>query len=60
MNPAAAAATAGMLRALPAAALEAIHVPLAIVQWRAQSACVVVVIAAAAVLFVRRDRFESG
>jgi hypothetical protein len=41
--------------------LAAIRVPLAInVQWRAQSACVVVVIAAAVVLFVRRDRFELG
>jgi hypothetical protein len=60
MDPRAAAATAGMLWALPAVALAAIHLPLAIVQWRAQSACVVVVIAAAAVLFVRRDRFELG
>jgi len=60
MDPRAAAVTAGMLWALPAVLLAAIHVPLAIVQWRAQSACVVVVIAAAAVLFVRRDRFELG
>jgi hypothetical protein len=60
MDPRAAAATAGILWALPAVVLAVIHVPLAIVQWRAQSACVVVVIAAAAVLFVRRDRFELG
>jgi hypothetical protein len=48
------------LWALPAMLLAVDHVPLAIVQRNAQSACAAVIIASAVVLLVRRDRFELG
>ena len=60
MDPRAAAVTAGVLWALPAMLLAVDHVPLAIVQQNAQSACAAVIIASAVVLLVRRDRFELG
>jgi hypothetical protein len=60
MDPRAAAVTAGVLWALPALLLALGHVPLAIVQRDAQSACAAVIIASAVVLLVRRDRFELG
>jgi hypothetical protein len=60
VDPRAAAATAGGLWALPLLVLVSAHVPLAIVQRNAQSACAAVIIASAVVLFVRRDRFELG
>lgn len=60
MDPRGAAITAGALWALPALLLAATDVPLAIVQWNAQSVCTAVIIASAAVLFLRRDRFELG
>jgi hypothetical protein len=60
VDPRAAAVTAGALWALPALLLAVSHVPLAIVQSHAQSACAAVIIASAVVLFVRRNRFELG
>ena len=60
MDPRAATVTAGVLWALPALLLTVDHVPLAIVQRNAQSACAAVIIASAVVLLVRRDRFELG
>jgi hypothetical protein len=60
MDPRAAAVTAGVLWTLPAVLLAQGHVPLAIVQRNAQSACAAVIIASAVVLLVRRDRFELG
>ncbi len=60
MDPRAAAVTAGALWALPAALLAQGHIPLAIVQRNAQSACAAVIIASAMILLVRRDRFEWG
>jgi hypothetical protein len=60
MDPRAATVTAGVLWALPAMLLAVDHVPLAIVQRNAQSACAAVIIASAVVLLVRRDRFELG
>ncbi len=60
LEPRAAAVTAGALWALPALLLAATHVPLVIVQWKAQFVCVAVLCACAVVLFARRDRFEWG
>ena len=60
VEPRAAAVTAGALWAVPVLLLAVTHVPLVIVQWHAQSACAAVLIAAAVVLFLRRDRFELG
>jgi Putative zinc-finger len=60
VGPVAAAAGSAVLWALPVVALAATHLPLAVVQWHAQYACAVVLLVAAAVLLVRRDRFEFG
>ncbi len=60
MGPRAAVATAGLLWALPAVVVAVTRLPLALVQWHAQSACAVVLCACAAVLFLRRDRLELG
>jgi hypothetical protein len=60
MEPRAGAVTAGALWALPALLLAVTHLPLVIVQWKAQSACAAVLCACAVVLFARRDRFELG
>jgi putative zinc finger protein len=60
MDPRAATVTAGVLWALPVVLLAQGHVPLAVVQRDAQSACATVIIASALVLLIRRDRFELG
>ena len=60
MAPLTAVVTAGALWALPVLLLAVTHVPLVIVQARAQSGCAAALIAAAVVLFLRRDRFELG
>jgi hypothetical protein len=49
-----------VLWALPVVALAETHLPLAAVQWHAQYACAAGLLAAAAVLFVRHDRFDFG
>ena len=60
VSPAAAAIGAGTLWALPVLLLTVTHLPLTIVEWRGQAACLVALLAAAAVLLLRRDRFEFG
>ena len=60
MDPRAAALTAGALWALPALLLAMSHLPLAVVQSPAQSACAAVLCACAVVLFLRHGRFELG
>ncbi len=60
MEPRAAAVTAGSLWALPGLLLAADHVPLLMVQQNAQLACAALFCAAALVLLVRRDRFDTG
>jgi hypothetical protein len=60
MEPRAAAVTAGAAWALTVLLLAVTDVPLAIVQWNAQSACAAVIVASAVVLLLRRDRFELG
>jgi hypothetical protein len=56
----AAAVIAGALWALPAATLAATHIPLTIVQPKAQVACAFVLCASAVLLYLRHDRFERG
>jgi hypothetical protein len=60
VDPRAAAVAAGALWILPALLLAGSSLPLAIVQWRAQYVCAAVLCGCAAVLFLRRDRFELG
>ncbi len=60
VGPRAAAVTAGALWALPVLWVGLAHSPQLAVQWRGQAACAVVLVAAVAVLVVRRDRFEIG
>ena len=60
VGPRAAAVTAGALWALPALLLAATHVPLAIVQWHAQSRAPPCCALCVVVLMLRRDRFELG
>jgi hypothetical protein len=60
ISPAAAAIGAGTLWALPVLLLTVTHLPLTIVEWRGQAACFAALLAAAAVLLLRRDRFEFG
>jgi hypothetical protein len=60
VGPAVAVIGSGALWALPVVALAMTHLSLTVVQWRAQYACAVVVLAAAAVLLVRHDHFELG
>lgn len=60
MHPLAAAVTAGTLWALPVLALAGDHLPLLVVQWHGQAACAAVLLAAAAVVYLRHDRFELG
>jgi hypothetical protein len=60
MQPRAAAIMAGALWALPVLLLASTHFPLWIVQPGAQFACAAVLCASAAVLCLRRNRFESG
>jgi hypothetical protein len=60
VGPVAAVAGSGALWVLLVAALAGTHPPLVVLQWHAQYACSVVLLAAAALLFVRHDRFEFG
>jgi Putative zinc-finger len=60
MDPRAATLAAGGLWSLPALLLAVDHLPLAIVQADAQAACAAVIVGAAVVLLIRRDRFELG
>ena len=60
LGPVPAAVVAGALWVLPVLLLAGAHLPLTAVDWHGQAACAAVLAAAAAVLFVRRDRFESG
>jgi hypothetical protein len=60
VGPRAAAAAAGVLWALPALLLAVTHLPLALVQWHAQSACAAVLCVCIVVLILRRDRLELG
>jgi len=60
MEARAAAIAAGTLWVLPVLLLAGRHLPLAIVHWRAQSACAAVLCICAFVLLMRRDRFELG
>ena len=60
MRPLAAAVAAGTLWALPVLALAGARLPLLIVQWHGQAVCAAVLLAAAAVVCLRHDRFELG
>ena len=60
LGPVPAAVVAGALWVLPVLLLAGAHLPLTAVDWHGQAACAAVLLAAAAVLFLRRDRFESG
>jgi len=60
ISPLAAAIGAGTLWALPVLLLTVSHLPLTIVGWRGQAICAAAMLAAVAVLLVRRDRFEFG
>jgi Putative zinc-finger len=60
MPPLTAAVVSGGLWILPALLLAASHLPLAILQWNAQSACAAAITVSAVVLFMRHDRFERG
>jgi hypothetical protein len=60
LRPTAAAITAGASWALSALLLAAADTPLVIVQRDAQFACAVVLCVCAALLFLRRDRFDLG
>jgi hypothetical protein len=60
VDPRAAAATAGILWALPALILALTDGPLRIVQSTAQLACAALLCISAVVLFLRHDRFDSG
>lgn len=60
ISPMAAAIGAGTLWALPVLLLTVTRLPLVIVEWRGQLISAVVLLAAAAVLLLRRDRFEFG
>lgn len=51
---------AGAALILPGPGWLPVALPLAIVRWQAQSACVAVLCACAATLFARRERFELG
>jgi hypothetical protein len=55
-----AAVAAGALWALPAMVLTADHLPLLLVERRAQLACLALFVAAALVLLARRNRFDWG
>jgi hypothetical protein len=60
VGPRAAAATAGALWMLPALVLAVTQLPLALVQWHAQSAFAAVLCVCIVVLVLRRDRLELG
>jgi hypothetical protein len=60
VDPRAAAATAGVLWALPALILALTDGPLRVVQSTAQFACAALLCISAVVLFLRQDRFDSG
>jgi hypothetical protein len=60
VGPVAAAIGSAALWVLPVVALAVAHPPLVVLQWHAQYACAVVLLAAAAVLLIRHDRFDFG
>jgi hypothetical protein len=60
VGPLAAAIGTGALWTLPVLLLAVAHLPLTIVEWRGQAASAVALVAAAAVLLLRHDRFEFG
>jgi len=60
MPPLTAAVVSGGLWVLPALLLATSHLPLAILQWNAQSAFAAAITVSAVVLFMRHDRFERG
>jgi hypothetical protein len=60
VGPRAAAVTAGAAWVVPVLWVGVAQSPQLAVQWRGQAACAVVLVAAVAVLVVRRDRLEIG
>lgn len=60
VGPHTAALAAGVVWAVPVLWVATAHVPLLIVQWPGQAACLTVLLAAVGVLLARRDRFELG
>ena len=60
VGPLAAAAAAGAVWVLAVLLLADAHLPLAVVQWHGQAAAAGVLLAAAAVLFLRHDRIDLG
>lgn len=60
VGPVPAAVVAGAVWVAPVLLLDSSRLPLAAVDWHGQAACAAVLLGAAAVLFLRRDRFESG
>jgi Putative zinc-finger len=60
VGPVAAVAATGVLWVVPLVLLAAIRSPLAAVQGHGQVVCAVVLVAAAAVVFARRDRLQMG
>jgi hypothetical protein len=60
VGPRAAAAAAGALWAVPVLWVATAHPPLVVVQWHGQLACAAVLLTAAAVVVLRRDRFDLG
>jgi hypothetical protein len=60
LGPVAAVVAAGALWVVPVVWLAVARSPLAVVQGHGQALCAVVLVAAASVVFVRRDRLEMG
>jgi hypothetical protein len=60
VGPVTAAVVSAALWAGPVLVLTLRHPPLVAVQWPAQAACALVLAAASAAVFLRRDRFELG
>jgi hypothetical protein len=60
VGPLPAAVAAGAVWALPVLELGLTHLPLVVVGWHGQAVAGAVLLAAAAVLTSRRDRFECG
>ncbi len=60
LGPVPAAVAAGAVWVPPVLLLAGAHLPLTAVDWHGQATCAAVLLAAAVVLFLRRDRFESG
>ncbi|MGH9123576.1 MAG: zf-HC2 domain-containing protein [Acidimicrobiales bacterium] len=60
VGPAPAAVAAGAVWLLPAVVVATTHPPLVLLQWHAQAVCAVVLLVAAGVVLVRRDRLDLG